>query len=553
MSAPRTSPAPVPASDSPVRDHARGCELDVLVAPRAARSQLVGLHDGRLKIQLAAPPVDGAANTALCELLSDRLEVPASALEIARGATGRRKTVRVAGVSAAVARSRLGLAGLAVLCGLVACTVELPFPVKVVLPDDSTDLNRADNLAVELGPDAYFVSYPVRGTQFELELEFEPDAVERTLALYLADETELLAYGRSVPFVLLSPPSDLAVLMARPGVLSVYPGEVAEPDPDLLAAYAPGRGLMLLSGAGDIALLNETNFDIELGARLSDAPKPGDGAFVADLRGRLWRAGGDAGIGAAMYDPAADQWSVATVRGDDLGARPGAAWAVGAARDRLYIAGGGTYTDLVALSLEPDDDGVIELAPVAALDGPRSGARLVGLARGGDETLFLVGGEADAPAVYFPDGGHAFGPVGDWTNIQCIALDVAKSEKDSVRVLCLGGLRGGQPTGDALLLTCPPAVENTVVEERLGFLGEPLADPRLFADDLAVYAQGAAQWWRVDRESLVPELGETVATRVHGGHSITLGTGVTFLVGGRDLDDRAVDRWWIFAPSLAPM
>ena len=120
-------------------------------------------------------------------------------------------------------------------------------------------------------------------------------------------------------------------------------------------------------------------------------------------------------------------------------------------------------------------------------------------------------------------------------------------------MLCLGGLRGGQPTGDALLLTCPPVVENTVVEERLGFLGEPLADPRLFADDLAVYAQGAAQWWRVDRETLVPELGETVATRVHGGHSITLGTGVTFLVGGRDLDDRAVDRWWIFAPSLAPM
>nr|WP_276572695.1 DUF167 domain-containing protein [Nannocystis pusilla] len=541
-----------PGSDSPVRDHARGCELDVLVAPRAARSRLVGLHDGRLKVQLAAPPVDGAANTALCELLSDHLQVPQGALEIARGATGRRKTVRVAGVSAAVARSRLGLAGL-LLAGLAACTLEVPFAVRVVLPDDATDLNGADNLAVELGPDAWFASYPVRGTEFEVELEFEPDAVERSLALYLADGSELLAYGRSVPFVLLSPPGDLAVLMARPGVLSVYPGEVAEPDPDVLAAYAPGRGLVLLSSAGDIALLNETSFDIDLGARLSGPPEPGDGAFVADRRGRLWRAGGDEGIGAAMYDPAADRWSVATVMGDDLGARPGAAWSVGAARDRLYIAGGGTHTDLVALSLEPDDDGVIELAPVAALDGPRTGARLVNFMRGSDETLMLVGGEADAPAVYFPDGAHAFGPVGAWTNIQCIALDVAEDAEDSVRVLCLGGQRGGQPTGDALLLTCPPALANTVVEERPGFLAEPLADPRLFADDLAVYAQGAAHWWRLDRKTLVPELGETVATRVHGGHSITLGTGVTFLVGGRDLDDRAVDRWWIFAPSLAPM
>nr|WP_276601137.1 MULTISPECIES: DUF167 domain-containing protein [unclassified Nannocystis] len=551
MSAPQ---GPVP-SPGPVRDHARGCELDVVVAPRAARSQVVGLHDGRLKVQLAAPPVDGAANEALRELLADRLEISASALEIARGATGRRKTVRVAGVSAAVARGRLGLAAVALGLGLSACTVEVPFPIRVVLPDDSTDLNRADNLALELGPDAYFVSYPVRGTDFEVELEFEPDAVERTLALYLADGTELLAWGRSVPFVMLSPPGDLAVLMARPGVLSVYPGEVAEPDPDLLAVHAPGRGLMLMSGAGDIALLNETSFDIELGARLSSPPEPGDGAFVADARGRVWRVGVDDGIGAAMYDPGTDVWAVATVTGDDTGARPGAAAVVGAAHDRLYLAGGGAHTDLVALSLDPDEKGVIALAPVAALDGPRTGARLLSLARGDDEVLLLVGGaEADAPAVYFPDGGHALGPAGDWTNIQCIRLDDDEAdEAATIDLLCLGGLRGGQPTGDALVLHVPSAVEATEVEERPAFLSAPLADPRLFADDLAVYAQGAAQWWRVDRKDLAVELTETVATRVNGGHSITLGTGVTFLVGGRDLDDRAVDRWWIFAPSLAPM
>nr|WP_276082598.1 DUF167 domain-containing protein [Nannocystis poenicansa] len=544
-----------PASPGPVREHARGCELDVLVAPRAARSQLVGLHDGRLKVQLAAPPVDGAANEALRELLADRLEVPASALEIARGATGRRKTVRVAGLSAAVARGKLGLALLALGLGLGACTTELPFPVHVVLPDDSADLNRADNLALELGPDAYFVSYPVRGTQFEVELEFEPDAVERTLSLYLADGTELLAWGRSVPFVTLSPPGDLAVLLARPGVLSVYPGEAAEPDPDLLAVHAPGRGLVLMSSAGDIALLNETNFDIELGARLTNPPKPDDGAFIADARGRLWRVGVADEVGAAMYDPGTDVWGVATVTGDDTGARPGAATVVGAARDRIYLAGGGGRTDLVALSLEPDDKGVIALAPVGSLDGPRTGARFLSLARGDDEVLLLVGGaEADAPAVYFPDGGHAFGPVGDWTNIQCIRLDDGEDEEEAtLQLLCLGGSRGGQPTGDALVLNIPPATGNTEVEERPALLSAPLADPRLFADDLAVYAQGAAQWWRVDRKNLAVELTETVATRVNGGHSITLGTGVTFLVGGRDLDDRAVDRWWIFAPSLAPM
>src|SRR5690606_33254169 len=101
---------PAAGGPEPVREHARGCELDVLVAPRAARSQVVGVHDGPLKVQLAAPPVDGAANAALCELLSERLDLPRAAIEIARGATGRRKTVRISGLDPAAVRARLGLA-----------------------------------------------------------------------------------------------------------------------------------------------------------------------------------------------------------------------------------------------------------------------------------------------------------------------------------------------------------------------------------------------------------------------------------------------------------
>lgn len=524
------------------------CELDVVVAPRASRSRIVGVHDDRLKVQLTSPPVEGAANAALCELLAATLEVPKSAIEIARGATGRRKTVKITGLTAAVARVRLGLVALALLAG--ACTTEIPFPVRVVLPEESTDLNRADNLALELGPDGYVESHSVRGPEFALELEFEPDAVERTLALYLADGTELLAYGRSAPFVLLSPPSDLAVLLARPGVLSIYPGAVAEPDPDLLAAHAPGRGLMLLSSAGDIALLNEATLDVELGARLQDPPAPADGAFVADPLGRMWRVATAGGLRADMYDPGSDRWAAATVTGDDGVPRPGAAWALGRGRERLYLAGGGQRTDVIAVSLVPDEDGVVERTAVAELDGPRSGARLLALVRGDDETLVLVGGEAEAPAVFFPDGGHTFGPVSAWTNIQCIVMDPAEAAGATVRVLCLGGLRGGQPTADALLVRCPAAVDDTVVEELPALLTAPLADPRLFADDLAVYVQGDRQWWRVGRDDLAVTVSEGPADRVSGGHSIALGTGVTFLVGGRGPDDRAVDRWWFFAPTL---
>ena|ERR671930_58622 len=83
------------------RDLTAGVELDVLVQPRASRTRAIGEHDGRLKIQLAAPPVDGEANAALVAFLADALGVRKGDVAIVRGETGRRKTVRIAGATAA--------------------------------------------------------------------------------------------------------------------------------------------------------------------------------------------------------------------------------------------------------------------------------------------------------------------------------------------------------------------------------------------------------------------------------------------------------------------
>jgi uncharacterized protein (TIGR00251 family) len=78
-----------------------GVELRVLVQPRASRSRVAGEHGGALKIALAAPPVDGAANEALVELLADLLGVPRRQVALVSGRTSRRKVVRVTGVDAA--------------------------------------------------------------------------------------------------------------------------------------------------------------------------------------------------------------------------------------------------------------------------------------------------------------------------------------------------------------------------------------------------------------------------------------------------------------------
>jgi uncharacterized protein (TIGR00251 family) len=89
------------------RDEEGAVVLELLVQPRASRTRAVGEHDGRLKLQLAAPPVDGEANLALVEFLAGALGVRKADVVILRGETGRRKTVRVAGVSAAHARAAL--------------------------------------------------------------------------------------------------------------------------------------------------------------------------------------------------------------------------------------------------------------------------------------------------------------------------------------------------------------------------------------------------------------------------------------------------------------
>jgi uncharacterized protein (TIGR00251 family) len=84
-----------------LREEGGAVTLELLIQPRASRTRVVGEHDGRLKLQLAAPPVDGEANAELVEFLANALGVRKAGVEVLRGETGRRKTVRVTGVTAA--------------------------------------------------------------------------------------------------------------------------------------------------------------------------------------------------------------------------------------------------------------------------------------------------------------------------------------------------------------------------------------------------------------------------------------------------------------------
>jgi uncharacterized protein (TIGR00251 family) len=73
--------------------------ISIYVQPRASKTMVAGMHDGCMKVRLAAPPVDGAANAALIEFVAERLGLAKSRVRIVSGQTSRRKIVEVDGVS----------------------------------------------------------------------------------------------------------------------------------------------------------------------------------------------------------------------------------------------------------------------------------------------------------------------------------------------------------------------------------------------------------------------------------------------------------------------
>jgi uncharacterized protein len=71
--------------------------LECHLQPGASRSEFAGEHGGRLKIRIAAPPVDGKANAQLIVFLADAFAVSKQQVIIERGDSSRQKSVRIVG------------------------------------------------------------------------------------------------------------------------------------------------------------------------------------------------------------------------------------------------------------------------------------------------------------------------------------------------------------------------------------------------------------------------------------------------------------------------
>jgi uncharacterized protein (TIGR00251 family) len=98
-----------PTLSQVVTDGRDGALIAVKVIARASKSAVTGIRDGALLVRITAPPVDGAANAELVDLVAGALGVPRRAITITSGATSRRKTLHVAGMTAAAVITRLSL------------------------------------------------------------------------------------------------------------------------------------------------------------------------------------------------------------------------------------------------------------------------------------------------------------------------------------------------------------------------------------------------------------------------------------------------------------
>lgn len=69
--------------------------FNLRIVPNSSKSEILGEFDGSLKIKIAAPPVDGAANAELIKFLAKKLGVPKSAVEIISGQNSKNKQVKI--------------------------------------------------------------------------------------------------------------------------------------------------------------------------------------------------------------------------------------------------------------------------------------------------------------------------------------------------------------------------------------------------------------------------------------------------------------------------
>lgn len=82
-----------------VMDSQEFCLIEVRVTPRSSREKMEVCADGTFKVWVSAPPVEGEANAAVCQVIAKNLGIAKSRVNVSKGEKGRNKTFRIDGLN----------------------------------------------------------------------------------------------------------------------------------------------------------------------------------------------------------------------------------------------------------------------------------------------------------------------------------------------------------------------------------------------------------------------------------------------------------------------
>ncbi|MEM6993920.1 MAG: hypothetical protein AAF721_25630 [Myxococcota bacterium] len=455
------------------------------------------------------------------------------------------------------ARGTAGPAAALLLAASGCQPLEINVGIDILLPADESPLSRTNNVSLVIEPLGNSQTITADGLDFTLSVTLPPQGDPQQLSLFLAENETLLAWGRTPDIALSGASSGAALLVAQPDAMSLFAAEFDAPDPDATAAAVGDVGMLVLAADGTTLFMDVFAWELRAAAPMPvDAVRsPSDGALVADADGGVQRITVVEQLTVTRYSPVDNEWKTRAVDDESqarFGARPGAALLPTAGGNSVWVIGGGEHTDVVGIPLVEADEAPVDPVGVPSLDAPRPGATAALVTRGEGElsSAVLFGAADDRPVVWAIDLGVGFGPVGPWIGAACTPLDPPDPDA-TLRLLCLGGTRHDEATGDAVVISLPPPGDPAppTATELTDLLQGPMAAPLALRGADAVYAQGDVRALDIALTDLTATPAKTQPERARGGHATTLPLGYTFIVGGVTADDTPLSRWSMFIPG----
>ncbi len=91
-----------------LRETKQGVTIDLHVIPNARKSEIVGIHNDKLKIKIFSPPVDGSANKEIIKFFSKKLKTSKSKIDIISGEKSRDKRLLINDITIDKVRNSIG-------------------------------------------------------------------------------------------------------------------------------------------------------------------------------------------------------------------------------------------------------------------------------------------------------------------------------------------------------------------------------------------------------------------------------------------------------------